>query len=140
MGDWNFDDLLLPSNDSRYTNLDTNSSYSFNITPNNNQYATAQSSFTLYKDFDLGSGMLGSFDVRTPVAALSPGLWQVLVWLSAIRGINFRKSRQFRFVDCQFANVTFEDSKQFAATTQTEHFARFVDAQGQIVARRIIVG
>lgn len=54
--------------------------------------------------------------------------------------IDFRKSRQFRFVDCQFANVTFEDSQQFAATTQTEHFARFVDAQGQIVARRIIVG
>lgn len=80
MGDWNFDDLLLPTNDSRYTNLDTNSSYSF-ITANNNQYAAAatQSSFTLYKDFDLGPGMLGGFDARTPVAALSPGLWRVLV-------------------------------------------------------------
>lgn len=78
MGDWNFDDLLLPTNDSRYTNLDGNCSFNVGNVANSNQYAAAAQSFTLYKDFDLGTGMsAGGFEAlssRTPVSALSPGL------------------------------------------------------------------
>ncbi|XP_030753697.1 protein CREBRF homolog isoform X4 [Sitophilus oryzae] len=80
LGDFNFDDLLLP-NDTSYTILEKSTgnynNYLNNYT-NNNQMITSSScpqGLMFYKDLDLPSGVItGNYDInsRTPVSALSP--------------------------------------------------------------------